>query len=159
VGLKLGEHQYEFLIDDKFFSEIEYSLIDQADIKVDLVLLKQDSMMILNFDIVGTIRVTCDRCLEEFDLPVEGSNRLIIKLGDVPYEESEDVLVISKDDYELDVAQYIYEFISLLKPIQVIHPNDSCDKAVLDLLKKHATKESTNADPRWEALKGFFNKN
>ena len=159
VGLKSGEHHFEFIIDDKFFSDIEYSLINDANIRVGLILNKQDSMMILDFNIEGTIKVTCDRCLEEFDLPVEGNNKLIIKTGDIPYEESEDIVVISKDEYELDVAQYIYEFISLLRPMQAIHPDDSCDKAVLELLKRHATKESGNVDPRWEALKGFFNKN
>jgi uncharacterized metal-binding protein YceD (DUF177 family) len=71
-------------------------------------------------------------------------------------EESEDVIVIPETEYQFNLAPYIYEFIHLALPAQIIHPDDeygdsTCDPEMLRILNTLAPSESV--DPRWEALK------
>jgi len=154
-GLKVGIYSYTFEIEDKFFEHFEYSEINKGKIHVDCQLDRQLRMMVLNFDIAGTIRVPCDRCAEEFDLPVEGQQKLIVKFGADHKEESEDILVITEKEHELDVSQYLYEYVILLVPIRKVHGTDEngnslCNPEVLRYIKE---TEEPPADPRWEVLK------
>ena len=55
TGLKLGKHQFDYVITDAFFDEFEYSLVKKADLKCEVELEKQETMLILNFHINGTI--------------------------------------------------------------------------------------------------------
>ncbi|MCK4361636.1 MAG: DUF177 domain-containing protein, partial [Bacteroidales bacterium] len=71
-GLSIGNHQYKFIIDEKFFEKFDFSEIKNGKITVDLLLNKQENVLILNFIINGTVNVTCDRCLEPFDLDIYG---------------------------------------------------------------------------------------
>jgi hypothetical protein len=34
TGLKLGKHQFEYIINDAFFDEFEYSLVKKADLNL-----------------------------------------------------------------------------------------------------------------------------
>ncbi|MCU0371593.1 MAG: DUF177 domain-containing protein, partial [Bacteroidales bacterium] len=100
-GLKIGNYAFTFEIEDRFFEHFEYSEIKKGQVHVDCDLEKQGRMMVFHFDIKGTVRVPCDRCAEEFDQPIEGVQRLIVKFGAGHTEESEDVLVITEKEHEL----------------------------------------------------------
>src|ERR1041385_6315843 len=113
AGLKPGIHEYEYLIEDKFFEALEYSPYKKGEVKVLLKLNKQDALIILDFALKGHIQVPCDRCLELYFQEIESENRIIVKFGSEAYEESEEILVLSREDAELDVSHYIYEFIYL----------------------------------------------
>ena len=46
--------------------------------------------------------------------------------------------------------------ISLAVPTKKFHQENgeiNCDRKMLSLIEKYATKQKQNADPRWEALK------
>ena len=62
LGLKPGQHEYEFEVTDAFFEEFENSEIDHADIKVDIMLEKQINMMVLHFKLSGEVLSSWDRC-------------------------------------------------------------------------------------------------
>ena len=154
-GLKVGNHAFTFEIDDKFFEHFEYSEIKKGELHVDCLLDKQARMMVLYFDISGTVRVPCDRCAEEFDMPIEGQQKLIVKFGVDHTEESEDILVIAEKEHELDVSQFLYEYIHLLLPFKKVHGTDEngnslCDPEVIRYIKE---TEGHPVDPRWEVLK------
>ena len=162
-SLPFGEHEFEFHVSDSFFQKFENSLVQKGDIDVLVVLDKKEAMMLLDFTMEGHIIVECDRCLEDLDLDIESFNELIVKLGEETGEEAEDVIVISTREHELDVAQYIYEYISVLIPMRNVHEdeegNPDCDPEVLKVLEKHIApeekEENPPADPRWDALKGI----
>lgn len=140
-GLKVGNHPFTFEIEDKFFEHFEYSEISKGNIHVDCMLEKQAKMMILSFEMAGTITLPCDRCGEEFDMPVEGSQKLIVKFGTDHHEETEDILVIMENEHELDVSQYLYEYAHLLLPIRKIHGTDEqgnslCDPEVIRFIRE-----------------------
>ncbi|MDD5507476.1 MAG: DUF177 domain-containing protein [Bacteroidales bacterium] len=156
-GLKPGKHEYEFFIDDEFFRHFEYSQIKAGNLKVDLELEKQESMLVLHFVISGTVHVMCDRCLDYYDQPVGGTERLIVKFGETCYEETDEIVVIPSTEHLLDVSHYIYEYIHLLLPYKCVHPNDEegisqCNPEVTGRLPD-GRGENESVDPRWDALK------
>lgn len=163
VGLAIGKHEYEFEVTDKFFESFDYSEIKQGKIKVDLSLLKQSSMMSLEFAISGTVKVPCDLCTEEFDLPISGDYKLIVKVGgNDSQDENDDIITIAANEHELDLSQYIYEYIMLSLPIKRVHPLDkkgksTCDPEMIEKVKKYLVDDSGDdkSDPRWEGLKGI----
>lgn len=155
-GLKPGKHDYSFDIDDAFFAHFEYSEIKSGRLTVDLVLEKKENLLELDFTIHGTVHVMCDRCLDHFDQPVNGSERLFIKFGVTAYEESDEVVVIPSTEHRINVSHFIYEYIHLLLPYKCIHPNDEeglsqCNPEVVSRLNEHI--EPGMGDPRWDTLK------
>ncbi len=161
VSLSLGEHKFEFLVNDKFFDNLDYSEIKQGNINVKLNLLKQSQMMVLQFEISGTVKMICDLCATEFDLPITGNYKLIVKIGgNDNSNEDDDIITIAANEHQLDLSQYLYEYISLSLPIKRTHPLDkkgkpSCDKKILKQVEKFLTKEEKkeSTDPRWNDLK------
>src|SRR5215510_1297707 len=97
TGLAAGEHTFSYLVDDKFFSQFENSVVKEGKIEVEVELIKQERVLLLNFSFEGWIRTTCHRCLEELDFPIVGENRLIVKIGDHAEEESDEVIVVPED--------------------------------------------------------------
>lgn len=153
-GLKLGNHTFNFEIEDKFFEHFEYSEIKKGRLHVDCLLDKQVQMMVLYFDITGTVRIPCDRCAEEFDQLIYGKQKLIVKFGVDHKEESEDILVMTEKEHELDVSQFLYEYIHLMLPFKKVHGSDEngislCNPEVIRYIIE---KEEHPIDPRWEAL-------
>lgn len=163
VGLPVGKHEYEFKVTDKFFDDLEYSEIKQGNINVDLTLLKQSSMMSLEFKISGTVKVNCDLCTAEFDLPITGDYKLIVKVGGSDTgDEDDDIITVAANEHELDVRQYIYEYIILSLPIKRVHPldkngNSTCDPEMLEKVRKYLVdkEKDEKTDPRWDGLKNI----
>lgn len=158
VGLSVGNHQFEFEIDDKFFASFEYSEIKKAQVSIKLDLERQDRMLVLNFSIIGTLRVTCVRCLDEFDLPVESEEEYFIKFGPEHKEEDDNVLVIAENETHIDLANLIYEYLCLLVPFRVIHPDDEngvsqCDPEVIKKIEQLSARKETGS--QWDALKNL----
>ncbi len=162
-GLKAGIYQYSFDIDGKFFDHFEYSEIKQAKVRVNVEMERKQRMLLFRFDISGSVRVPCDRCLEEFDLEIGGQDQLIVKFGEVFEEESEDIIIIREEDHEIDLSQYIYEYINLLIPFKKVHGEDDKGNSLCnpDILKYIASQEEekgeSRTDPRWEALRKLKN--
>ena len=155
-GLALGRHSYQFEINDDFFTDKEYSEIQQGKASVSLDIDRQETLLTLHFGIAGTVRVACDRCAEEFDLPIEDEREFFVKLGTENAEESDDVAVIDPDAHDFDVSTLIYEFIILAIPMHRVHPEGQCNPEVIALLSAEdepAEPEEEAIDPRWAALK------
>jgi uncharacterized metal-binding protein YceD (DUF177 family) len=164
IGLSVGQHEFEFDVNDKFFEGLDYSEIKQGNIRVKITLLKQAVMMALQFEINGTIKANCDLCTGEFDLPINGNFKLIVKVGgNDAGTEDDDIITIAANEYQLDLSQYIYEYIALSLPIKRVHPDNkkgesTCDKEMLKKLENfivedEGEEEEETTDPRWEQLK------
>ena len=159
TGLKLGKHQFEFIVNDAFFDEFEYSLVKKANLKCQVELEKQETMIILNFQITGTMDTNCDRCLAQYPQQVDIHEQQVAKFSDEEIDEDEEIISLTKNDHEIDIAGLIYEYINVAVPfISVCNDEGNtpyCDKEMLDSLNKlSANNEQTEqADPRWDALK------
>ena len=169
TGLKLGKHQFDFDIDEAFFQEFEYSLVKKGNLKVALEMDKQETMLILHFHIKGDIFQACDLCLGDFPTPLEIKEKEIVKFSnDTNLEDNTDeIIVLTKNEHELNVAELIYEYIMLAVPMfnrcEDEGNTEWCDREVLDKLQNLSApaeeeKEENLADPRWEALKNIKNK-
>lgn len=161
AGLEIGSHQFDFNIDGKFFESFEVSEIHECSIDLQLSLIRQTDMIMLEFRIKGTIRLLCDRCLDPFDLPVETTESVVLKFKVRGQEagDGEEELILP-DQQEIDIRQYIYDFISLQVPYRKVHPEDEngksmCDEEVLKKIKELSIKKNT--DPRWDQLKELPN--
>jgi len=156
-GLGIGNHEFVFDVNQLFFEEIAYSELKNGAVSIKLDLEKQENMLVLLFKISGRVEVICDRCAEEFNYPIEGDQKLLVQFGDQFVEQSEDLIVIPRGDYEINLAPYIYEYICLMLPIQRIHPDDKSGKSMynLEMLKKldELSFSIKQNDPRWDALK------
>jgi uncharacterized metal-binding protein YceD (DUF177 family) len=109
------------------------------------------------------VKAICDRCLEAFDLPIEDTQVLLVKFDEKEWEDAE-VVYILKETPKLNVARYIYEFVSLAVPLTKTHDEagEECDPEMLKFLTKQdedAPDEPPTSGPLWDALKGFNNEN
>ncbi len=161
TGLNPGTHTFDFQIGNRFFEQVQDAEITGGQVSVAVTMAKEERMMDLHLEIIGKVSVPCDRCNELMDMEVNGKERLIIKLGDHYYEESEDVQVIPDTAHQFDLSPFLYEYIHLLLPIRRVHPEDEdgnsqCDPEILKKLKE--LSEHHVQDPRWEALGKLKNK-
>ncbi len=157
-GLSQGKHIFDYEVDDKFFHEFEGGLVDEGKVNVRLTLEKQSALMVLWFDLKGTIKVQCDRCLEMYDQPIESQDRIFVKFGEKEFNEGDDVIWVSTNDYQLNTAQLIYEYIGLAIPIKRIHPDDengnsTCDPEMIEKLSKYVIEEDEQPNSVWDDLK------
>lgn len=164
VGLKPGDHEFDYHIDDKFF--LPYGQQDfsncEADIKLHLE--KHASFMLLKFDIDGKADVVCDRCGNDFTIQLWDEFNMLVKLVDDPdkmneQEEDPDVYYISRNESHLHIADWIYEFVNLSIPMQKICEqgigNPTCNQEALDKLNKMKDTTSTQSEGIWKGLQQF----
>lgn len=168
-GLKVGSHTFEFEVDDRFLQAFEASEIHRGHGRVKVGLEKQSRMMSLTFEMEGEVEVACDRCLEEFMLPFTYQGTLQVRFSETEQESDGEIMWISPNEPELDLAQYIYESINLSLPYQRVHPTDAeghslCNPDMLSRFKivseeefeqivQQASRPEQNAEENpWSAL-------
>ncbi|EFK57217.1 YceD family protein [Sphingobacterium spiritivorum] len=165
-GLNAGKHSFDFDIEKKFFDCFEHSIVKDGNLKAQVDLQKQENMLIVHFTITGTIKLTCDVCLSEFDYPIDVKERILVKFTDENWEEdTEEVIVLSKNDYEFDIAHLLYEYINVAVPYYTKCSeqglNQSCDPEMLAKVNQTEEEEENSAeehiDPRWSALRNIKN--
>ena len=163
VGLKLGKHHFEYQINNAFFEHFEYDEFQNSDIKVAVVLDKKSNMLELGFKHKGTVNVPCDLTGEDFDLPIKGKMKLIVRFGEAFNNDNEELLILPFGEFEIDIIQYIYEMIALSVPLKRVHPgvkDGSLKTEALEKLNELQVKEvdkkenkEEDIDPRWDKLK------
>ncbi len=169
VGLKQGKHEFEYLIDREFFEHFQYDDFNSAKVKIDLLFEKKSSLMELTFKATGVVNVDCDLTNEPYDQPIEAELTLVVKFGDSFNDDNEELLILPHSEYQLNVAQYIYELIVLSVPLKRVHPgvlDGTLKSEVLEKLEELSPKEDQNViendngeeiDPRWNKLKKLLN--
>lgn len=155
-GMQQDTLQYEYLLDNQFFTNIDSEVIQKGKVNVSLTVTKTGGMYHLVFHLSGTIIIPCDRCLDDMDFPVETTAKLIVKLGKDYSEESDEIVVIPEKEGIINLAWFLYEFVALTIPIKHVHGPSNCNKQMTSKLKKHTAKSPDDmTDSRWDALKGL----
>lgn len=173
---------HEFLLDNLFFANIDGPEVQKGKLKVVLSVKKTSRAFDLDFQIEGVAYVPCDRCLDDVEIPVCTSEKLIVKLGREHGSEGDNIIIIPEDEGDINVAWLIYEFIALAIPMKHVHAPGKCNKTVTGKLSKHlrtdadddrdddmgdisddviTDDEETEApvDPRWNELKKILDNN
>lgn len=162
-GLATGKHSFEFEIGNEFFDCYEHSIVKKGQLHANVELQKQENMLVVNFRISGLVRLTCDVCLTAFDAPQDFAERMLVKFTEDDWnQETEEVLVLSKTDYELDISSLLYEYINVRVPYyskcSEQGTNINCDPQMLAKLSNaEHTDTEQKTDPRWEILKKIKN--
>lgn len=159
TGLKLGKHIFDFAITNAFFDDFEYSLVKKADLKCEVELEKQETMLILSFHISGKIGLNCDKCLAEFPFSMDIREQQIARFSDEPIDDNEEIITLTKNDHEINLAGLIYEYVNVAAPLIAVCSDEGntqyCDKEMIDRLNKLSDNrgQEDKADPRWDVLK------
>lgn len=165
VGLKPGVHEYHYSVDDRFFEEYQEQDFRQTEAKVRLLLEKNNSFLMLRFEIGGKAEVTCDRCNNNLPLQLFDEFTVTVKMTEEPevmneQEEDPDVYYISKGESILDVKDWIYEFVNLSIPMQKTCEFENmdgpyCNPAARELLNNMRPPEGQGTNPIWKGLDQF----
>jgi len=164
-GLKSGKHDFLFDIDEKFFNSYEENEITRGKVHIEIQIVKNLTMLELNFFLEGTVTVMCDRCLDDLEIPVSYTANLYIKFGDTTEEQTDEILILSHNEFEIDVSQYIYEYTKLSLPYKRIHPDNetgvsTCNGEMIKKLDEYLIEPNIkNIDPRWDDLRSLLNNN
>jgi len=158
MGLKVGIHHFKFEIDSAFFSHFEDSPVQEGAIRFEVQLDRRSDMLIFDFEMEGTVKAECDRCTAQIDLPLEDERQLIVKYGEAEEDDDDEVVFISREASEFNVAKYLYEFAVLALPITNTYDCESeatppCNFEVLKFLSNES--EEQKPDSVWDALKGL----
>ncbi|MBU2906805.1 DUF177 domain-containing protein [Arenibacter algicola] len=159
-GLKQGKHEFEYTIENKFFESFEYDEFNGANIKLDVTLNKMSTMMELEMKARGTVNVNCDLTSEPYDQKIKADLELVVKFGDEYNNDNDEILIIPHSEYQINIAQYVYEMLVLSVPLKKVHPgvlDGTLQSEVLDKLEELQPKDTKenkeDIDPRWDALK------
>ena len=148
----------EWNLDKDFFDALDQTEVEGGALHVSLSIRKASGFFELQFHTVGTVDITCDRCLDLMEQPIETDNQLVVKLGTATPED-DDTVTVDENEGILDTSWYIYEFIALAIPIQHVHAPGKCNPAMTKALEELSAdrsgdeESSQTIDPRWEALK------
>lgn len=161
AGLKVGQHQFEYEVDNTFFENFGFEEFNSSSLAVTAVLDKRTTIMDLKLTAHGVVNVNCDVTNEPFDLPVEVDMDLVIKFGEEFNDENIELLILPHGEYQFNISQYVYEMIVLSIPQKRVHPgveDGTLDSEMLDKLDELSVaapeeKETEQVDPRWDALK------
>ncbi len=158
----------DYVLSDDFFAALSDADIKGGSLHVSGSIRKATGFFELLLDIIGTVRIPCDRCLEDMDQPIDTSLRLVAKLvssemiGEgAGITNQDDLVLIDENDGVLDIAWPVYETVALAVPIQHVHQPGDCNDAMMRVLTEHSAARSSDADakteidPRWEKLKGL----
>ncbi len=169
-------HSFDFVLDDAFFAAFEQQLILGGNLAAHVDLDRTDRLMTLTFHLTGTVRLTCDRSLEDFDQPIETTESLHVRFGDTTEELADDVLQITSDTQILPLAQHFFDYVATALPMKKLHPRfveadaaedaaagEAAEKADVRLIYTATTDDSAPdddaadapADPRWDALRNL----
>ena len=161
-NLTPGIHEFEYLLENKFFVDIDGDQVQKGKVKVNLTVKRSSMMFEMNFQIEGVVMVPCDRCLEPvatvFDLNISR-----ITKGNVTDEsevESEDLDEANYiDGYTLDVDQLVGSEILIGWPTKILCSEDCkgiCNVCGQTLNQGTCNCEDTRLDPRMPVIRDVF---
>lgn len=159
-GMSGSTVSYNWHVDDDFFSAVQGPEIQQGQLDIALRVKRTASAYELIFQLEGTVKVLCDRCLDWMDCPISAEHVLRAKLGD-EFADDGDLVTVPEEDGVLNVAWNIYEFAALEIPLRHVHPEGICNQQMQAALDSFTSAEEAEkpADPRWSELKKIFDNN
>jgi uncharacterized metal-binding protein YceD (DUF177 family) len=159
TGLKLGEHRFDYQLDNKFFTLFEYDEFLSADLHAEVGMVKKESSLEFQFTIDGTVNVPCDITTEPFDLPLHHEMDLVVKFGQAYDDSKDEILIIPSGEHKMNIAQYLYELSVLALPLKRLSEKgkELQLKEEMNSDKSENKDEGGETDPRWDKLKDLLN--
>lgn len=161
IGLSIGKHSYTYHIDSDFMSFFPESLFQDLAIDLELDFDKQSqNLFLLNFQFKGFYYLSCDRCLDKLNYPVDYEHRMIVKIEDGKEAENvdEDIIFLTSGDFRINVVDPVYQILNTQLPLRISCDmvKKQCNKAYIEKIDKlQDTGASAEIDARWEKLKNI----
>lgn len=105
-----------------FWPLFENNLVEKGHLTATVSINKLPRNIQLLFNIQGEVSLVCDRSLEAFDYPIQVDKKVDFKLGYENKELGVDSYIITEHTCTLNIAQHLYDFVSLAIPMKKIHP-------------------------------------
>jgi uncharacterized metal-binding protein YceD (DUF177 family) len=163
--LKEDTETFEYSLEEKFFQLFSSPEWESGKIRALVRVSKRADGITLDVRLDGTLTVICDRCLDAFPHPVAVRQTLFVKYGQEEEELDANVVVVSREENQVELGTFMYEYLVLALPVRRVHPDagdgtPGCNPDMLEKLEKHIVKEETErTDPRWDELKKLMDKN
>ncbi len=166
VGLKHGEHEFNYDLEDEFFKNKATTPVENIHATVKLLLEKNKDFMLLKFQTGGNAKVNCDRCGNELQANLWDEFNVVVKLVENPEEMNEqetdaDIFYIARLESHLEISDWLYEFVMLSIPTQNECAKDKngeslCNKEVLRKLAEMKNQiEEQKENSIWKGLEKF----
>ncbi len=162
-GLAAGKKEFRWQAGKEFFEAFENAEILDAELVINAVAEKSGRYFGIDCEIDGQVTVTCDRCLEDLDMPIETEIMLSVKFGDEEaseeHQESErEIIFVPEGDAEFDMSQIIYDYVCLALPMQRHHEEGDCNPEAIKYLAgaEPVETEALEANNPFAALKGLI---
>ena len=138
-GLAAGENHFSWHAGKEFFEAFENAEILDADLDVSVTVEKSGRYVGVDCEIDGSVMVSCDRCMEDLQMPIGADIMLSVKFGE---EESSDdhqegereIVYVPEGDAEMDLSQIIYDYVCLALPMQRHHDDGDCNPEAMRYL-------------------------
>ncbi len=153
AGLKPGEHQFEFILEDAFFKEFEYSEVDNGRFVISVQLDKKSNMMEMTLTLTGEMTWPCDRCGDPVSIIIKGNDHWIIKYGDHTDDQDDDIWTYGPQEHQIDIRQRLFELVHLSLPVRRAHEEGKCNAGIMK--KMEDLRADEDSDTQWIALKNL----
>ena len=113
-----------------FFMLFENSILEKGKLATTVKVDRKPGNIRLLFSIVGAVALVCDRSLEAFDYPIHIEKKVNFKLGHENKELAAELYLLEQRTTTINIAQHIYDFVSLEVPMKKLHPRFLNDDAL-----------------------------
>jgi len=152
-GFPEGMHDFSYTIHNDFLTHYSIEEVYGVEGEAAVRLEKKSSFFKLYFNLQAKVVLHCDRCTEPFTTSVENSQELVVKFGVATAQDPEDIVFIAEQDNSINIAHFLYEFLTLSIPMKRVHEDLSdCSEESINFIHNFADADE-GGDPRWAALK------
>ena len=136
-------------LDDAFFQSLEDAQYQRGSLDVTMSAKRTTNGCDIELQVAGMLLVQCDRCGDEMEAHIEGSEEFKVRIGEEAGDDG-DVITVTDTDSELDLSWNIYETIALAVPLHPVHAEGHCNADMELLIQQH--QADSQPDSRWAAL-------
>ncbi len=158
LGLKDGQHEFHFELDDTFFADTGEEELEGGHVAVYVKLHKSPNMLVVNIEEDGRVDLRCARCNGPLAFRLQCDQRQIFRMAEGEESDDDELVMLDPKAHSINLTHYIYECLRLALPIRPVHPPGQCDPEVVNALIERTTDSEQQPDPRWDALKELKNK-
>lgn len=152
-SLSEGIHHREFL---PSAADVDLDPTTFEDIRVEAELQYHLDRILVKMTARATAELTCDRTLEPYDQPVEGSYNLLFgppSMVGQDGEEFEEVRPLNPSDQEIDLTDVVRDTILLALPQRRVAPGAEDEEIDREFGAPEGEDETDDIDPRWSELR------
>jgi uncharacterized metal-binding protein YceD (DUF177 family) len=126
-------NQVVYELDSDFFKLFEGSLLEPGKLDVQIKLDKTPRHIQLYFSIQGYVELSCDRTLEKFNYPLNIEQVVHFKIGEENKELDVNLYMLDRQASSIELAQHIYDFVTLAIPMKWLHPRFETEIEEMDI--------------------------